>query len=109
MRRKLFAKPASKGARKHKFPIQNIHSATGLLALLRGAMTRYLMKTSTPPTETKPVPQLITPAALRQRWAVSNMFLWRARRDGRLPAVKLGKHVRFVLADVEKFEAELRS
>ena len=67
------------------------------------------MKTSTPPAETKPVTQLLTPAALRQRWAVSNMFLWRARRDGTLPAVKLGKHVRFVLADVEKFEAELRS
>jgi len=64
---------------------------------------------TTTPAETKPAPQLITPRALCQRWAVSNMFLWRARRDGRLPAVKLGKHVRFVLADVEKFEAELRS
>jgi excisionase family DNA binding protein len=77
--------------------------------MIRHATMRRLMKTNPPPAETKPAPQLITPAALRQRWAVSNMFLWRARRDGKLPAVKLGKHVRFVLADVEKFEAELRS
>lgn len=63
------------------------------------------MKTSTP-AAAETAPQLITPRALCQRWAVSNMFLWRARRDGRLPAVKLGKHVRFVLADVERFEKE---
>ena len=67
------------------------------------------MKTSTPPAETKPAPQLITPRALCQRWAVSNMFLWRARRDGKLPYLMLGHRVRYRLADVEKYEASLRA
>jgi len=67
------------------------------------------MKASPPSPETKPAAQLITPKALRQRWAVSNMWLWRARRDGKLAALKLGKNVRYALADVERFEAELRA
>ncbi len=50
--------------------------------------------------------QFLTPAELRARWAVSNMFLWRARRDGKLPAIKLGRHVRFRIADVERIETE---
>lgn len=73
--------------------------------------TQYatLMKPSIS-TSNEPNPQLITPKALRQRWAVSQMFLWRARRDGKLPAIKLGgKHVRFLLADIEKFEQQSRA
>lgn len=70
---------------------------------------RLLMKAPTP-TTTEPAAQLITPRALCQRWSVSPMFLWRARRDGKLNAVKLGnKHVRFLLADVEKFETQSRA
>jgi hypothetical protein len=63
------------------------------------------MKTNTSlPTATKP--SFLTPAALRERWAVSNMFLWRARRDGKLKSVKLGKHVRYRVTDVEQYEAK---
>lgn len=69
-------------------------------------MLRHLMKQSTAPKAVSALGQLITPAALRARWAVSNMFLWRARREGTLKSVKLGKHVRFRLADVEKFEVQ---
>jgi hypothetical protein len=49
---------------------------------------------------------LITPAQLRERWSVSEMWLWRARRAGRLAALKLGKHTRYLLADVEAFERD---
>lgn len=52
---------------------------------------------------------LITPAQLRERWSVSEMWLWRARRDGRLKAGKFGKHVRYLLADVERFEEQSRA
>jgi hypothetical protein len=38
------------------------------------------------------------------------MFLWRARRDGKLPSLKLGgKHVRYLLSDVERFEEQSRA
>jgi excisionase family DNA binding protein len=47
---------------------------------------------------------LITPAELRARWKVSMMFLHRARRAGKLPFLKIGRHTRFRLADVEAFE-----
>lgn len=49
---------------------------------------------------------LLTPAQLRERWSVSEMFLWRARKAGRLAALKLGKHTRYRLADVEAFEQQ---
>jgi hypothetical protein len=70
---------------------------------------RNLMKPNTP-TATEPAPQLVTPRALCERWKVSNMFLWRARRDGKLPSFKLGgKHVRYLLSDVERFEEQSRA
>jgi len=49
---------------------------------------------------------LLTPAQLRDRWTVSEMFLWRARKAGRLAALKLGRHTRYRLADVEAFEQQ---
>jgi excisionase family DNA binding protein len=53
--------------------------------------------------------ELLTPAELARRWKVSLMFLWRARRDGKLPAHKLGKkHVRFSLTDIQEIEAKNR-
>jgi excisionase family DNA binding protein len=53
--------------------------------------------------------ELLTPAELARRWKVSLMFLWRARRDGKLPAHKLGKkHIRFSLADIREIEARNR-
>ena len=48
----------------------------------------------------------LTPAELRARWKVSAMFLWRKRRDGKLKAYKIGKGVRFLLADVQQIEAQ---
>ena len=55
----------------------------------------------------EPPALFLTAAELGNRWKVSLMFLWRKRRDGLLPAYKIGKRgVRFALADVIRIEAE---
>lgn len=43
---------------------------------------------------------------LQDRWQVSGMTLWRLRRAGKLTAYKIGKGVRFSLAEVERIERE---
>jgi excisionase family DNA binding protein len=48
----------------------------------------------------------LTPLQLRDRWQVSAMYLWRMRQEGKLTALKLGRHVRFRLSDIERIEAE---
>lgn len=48
----------------------------------------------------------ITANGLQDRWQVSGMTLWRLRRKGTLTAYKIGKGVRFSLAEVEKIERE---
>ena len=58
------------------------------------------------PTNESPT-TFLTAKELRQRWKVSGMFLFRIRRDGRLPVTRIGKRgVRFLMADVLKIEAE---
>ena len=41
-----------------------------------------------------------------ERWQVSKMTLKRMERAGRLPALKIGRTVRYRLADIERIEAE---
>jgi hypothetical protein len=48
----------------------------------------------------------ITANGLQDRWQVSGMTLWRLRRKGTLTAYKIGKGVRFSIAEVEKIERE---
>jgi hypothetical protein len=52
----------------------------------------------------------LTPAELKARWKVSSMFLWRLRRNGRLPAHIIGSRgIRFALSDILRLEAESRT
>jgi excisionase family DNA binding protein len=48
---------------------------------------------------------ILTPDALAERWSVPKSHVWRLAREGRLPSVRLGRYVRFRLAEVEAFEA----
>jgi len=48
---------------------------------------------------------ILTPDDLADRWAVPKSHVWRLAREGRLPSVRLGRYVRFRLAEVEAFEA----
>ena len=41
-----------------------------------------------------------------ERWQVSKMTFKRMERAGRLPALKIGRTVRYRLADIERIEAE---
>ena len=61
---------------------------------------------STPYHTASEVTEFLTAAQLRKRWQVSLMFLWRIRRKGTLNAYKIGKGVRFALADVERIERD---
>lgn len=50
--------------------------------------------------------EFLTADELRNRWKVSGMTLWRFRKKGTLKAYKIGKGVRFSLADVQHIEAQ---
>lgn len=47
---------------------------------------------------------LLTAAQLATRWQVQRSMVYLLTRDGRLPCVRLGRHVRYSLSDVESFE-----
>jgi len=49
---------------------------------------------------------LMTAEDLAARWQVPKSHVYRLTRDGRVPAVKLGKYYRFRPVAVEAFEAE---
>ena len=49
---------------------------------------------------------LFTRNRLSDRWAVSTETLKRMEKDGRLPCLKIGRGVRYRLADIERIEAE---
>ena len=46
-------------------------------------------------------PELLTPAEVQARLRVSRQTLYRWRNDGTLPAVKVGRLVRYKLEDVD--------
>lgn len=50
--------------------------------------------------------QLLTPDDLAARWQVPRSHVYGLARAGRVPRVRLGRYVRFRLADVELFEAD---
>jgi hypothetical protein len=50
--------------------------------------------------------QLISRRALAERWQVSTETLKRRERCGVLPFLKLGRGVRYRLADIEHLEAD---
>ncbi len=47
---------------------------------------------------------LISPRQLHERWSFHPESIRRMIREGRLPAVRIGKHIRISLTDVEAFE-----
>jgi excisionase family DNA binding protein len=54
---------------------------------------------------TTPRTALLTPAELAQRWSVRQQQVWRLAREGGLPVVRIGRYMRFRLADIERWEA----
>jgi excisionase family DNA binding protein len=50
--------------------------------------------------------QLLTAEQVAERWQVPVSQAYRLAREGRIPSVKLGKYIRFRLADIEAFEAD---
>jgi excisionase family DNA binding protein len=49
---------------------------------------------------------LLTADDLAERWQVPKSHVYRLTRDGRMPAVKLGRYRRYRPSAVEAFEAE---
>jgi excisionase family DNA binding protein len=49
---------------------------------------------------------LLTPDELAARWSVPKSQCYRLAREGKLPAVRIGRYVRFAVAAVERFEEE---
>jgi hypothetical protein len=64
------------------------------------------MNTTTNPNTSA---QLISRRALSERWQLSTETLKRRERCGILPFLKLGRGVRYRLADIERLEAEAES
>ncbi len=60
---------------------------------------------------TKPAPSpspFLTPKQLATRWLCSEMKLRRMRAKGILPVSYIGRSARYLLADVERIEAQAR-
>ncbi|MBL9213094.1 MAG: helix-turn-helix domain-containing protein [Opitutaceae bacterium] len=53
-------------------------------------------------------PYFFSPNQLARRWSLHQESVRRMVRDGRLPALRLGKRVRIALHEVEAFEDEHR-
>lgn len=49
-------------------------------------------------------PYMITNAELQTRWAVSKDTIQRMRKQGKIIGFKIGKQVRFQLAEIERVE-----
>lgn len=49
---------------------------------------------------------LLTPDQVAERWQVGKAQVYRLARDGRVPAVRLGRYVRFRVGDLEAFERD---
>jgi len=50
--------------------------------------------------------QLLTADELAERWQVPKSHVYRLTREGRIPAVRLGRYYRYRLAAVELWERE---
>lgn len=51
---------------------------------------------------------LLTAAAAASLLSVRKSWVYNAVRDGRLPCVRIGRHVRFVRSDLERWVREQR-
>lgn len=51
-------------------------------------------------------PRLLTAGELADRWQVPKSHVYRLTREGRIPAVRLGRYYRYRLAAVERWERE---
>ena len=60
------------------------------------------------PIQTTPSPY-ISPKGLAARWLCSEMKLRRMRAKGILPVSYIGRSARYLLADVERIEAEAQA
>lgn len=49
---------------------------------------------------------LLTADDLATRWQVSRNHVYRLAREGKLPAVELGRYRRFRIAAIEEFESK---
>lgn len=47
---------------------------------------------------------LLTALDIANRWQVSEAFVYRLARDGKIPVVKIGRHRRFRLDEIERWE-----
>jgi excisionase family DNA binding protein len=52
---------------------------------------------------------LLTPTAAAQLLSVRTSWVYDAARSGELPCVRVGKHVRFLRSDLERWIAEQRT
>ena len=50
--------------------------------------------------------QLLTAEDLAARWQVPRSHVYRLSRSGQIPVTRLGKYMRYRLADVEQFETD---
>lgn len=50
------------------------------------------------------VTRLLTADELAERWQVPKSHVYRLTRDGKIPAVKLGRYYRYLVEAVEEFE-----
>jgi excisionase family DNA binding protein len=46
---------------------------------------------------------LLTPADAARLLVVKTSWIYEAVRDGRLPCVRIGRHIRFLRSDLERF------
>ena len=60
---------------------------------------------TTSATQQTEVRQLLTADQLADRWQVSKAQIYRLARDGRIPAVPIGRYYRFRLSAIERREA----
>ena len=51
------------------------------------------------------VDRLLTADELAQRWQVPKAQVYRLTREGRIPAVRLGRYYRYARASITSFEA----
>lgn len=51
---------------------------------------------------------LLTPAEAAKLLSVRVSWVYEAVRDGRLPCVRIGRHVRFIRSDLERWVREQR-
>ena len=56
-----------------------------------------------PAPEPPPPPLLVTPAEAARMLSMSERWLWGATQRGEIPAVRLGRAVRYRVADLESY------